>query len=584
MKRTLILSALLAAVAPAIGPAAAPAVAAAPAARPAVLDASAREAYRGVFAALDRQQWEDARIRLDAIGDGVLSDFARAELYLAKGSPKVGKDALVALLARAPALPQAAQLLALAKKRGADPLPEIVAERELVSYRGAPRRLGATPAQDAAAMQFAAVAKPLVQTDRPSDAEAALNAALPTLGPDAQAEWQQRIAWAYYLAGDDPSAMRLAAQATQATCDWATQASWVGGLAAWRSRAYDAAAAAFAYVATRARDDEMRAAGLFWAARADMASGHPERVQSRLRTAARLPETFYGLLAGQALGKAMPAPAPVAGLSATEWQTLSAEPNVRIAAALVEVGELGLADEALRHQARIGPDGGHGALLRLAAALDLPATQIWLAHNAPAGARPDLHARYPAPGWTPQGGWRVDKSLVFAHALQESLFRTNAQSLAGARGVLQVLPSTAELIERKRGSGVVVDKAALFDPSVNMDYGQSYLEQLRDASGTGGLLPKVIAAYNAGPGNVVKWNLIGRDRGDPLLYIESIPYWETRAYVALVLRNYWMYQQEAGKASPSLKAMAQLMWPRFPGMPGATAMRVDPVRGASAAD
>jgi hypothetical protein len=92
---------------------------------------------------------------------------------------------------------------------------------------------------------------------------------------------------------------------------------------------------------------------------------------------------------------------------------------------------------------------------------------------------------------------------------------------------------------------------------------------------TGGLLPKVIAAYNAGPKPVGEWNSIIRDGGDPLLYIESIPYWETRGYVTTVLRNYWMYEGQAGKPrSMSRAALAQGMWPRFPGLPGAPAVRI----------
>jgi len=56
-------------------------------------------------------------------------------------------------------------------------------------------------------------------------------------------------------------------------------------------------------------------------------------------------------------------------------------------------------------------------------------------------------------------------------------------------------------------------------------------------------------------------------RGDPLLYIESIPYWETRGYVPIVLRNYWIYEEEAGKGSASRLALAQGLWPRFPALP-----------------
>jgi soluble lytic murein transglycosylase len=86
----------------------------------------------------------------------------------------------------------------------------------------------------------------------------------------------------------------------------------------------------------------------------------------------------------------------------------------------------------------------------------------------------------------------------------------------------------------------------------------------------------VIAAYNAGPGSVKNWNASLNDKGDPLLFIESIPFVETRHYVEVVLRNYWMYQQRKGETSVSLQAIAQGLWPRFPGLPGATAVKVVP--------
>ncbi|MBL7373066.1 lytic transglycosylase domain-containing protein, partial [Escherichia coli] len=89
-------------------------------------------------------------------------------------------------------------------------------------------------------------------------------------------------------------------------------------------------------------------------------------------------------------------------------------------AALVEIDEDGLADEVLRYQAKIGSPSEHIALTRLAGRLSLPSTQLWLTHNCPQGTQPLTAARYPAPNWTPAGGWRVDKALVFAHTLQES--------------------------------------------------------------------------------------------------------------------------------------------------------------------
>ena len=82
---------------------------------------------------------------------------------------------------------------------------------------------------------------------------------------------------------------------------------------------------------------------------------------------------------------------------------------------------------------------------------------------------------------------------------------------------------------------------------------------------------------------VAEWNTRRFDKGDPLLYVESLPYWETRGYLPIVLRNYWIYEQEAGRNGGSREALAQNMWPRFPGMSGAKAVRMEPDSGRSLA-
>ena len=82
---------------------------------------------------------------------------------------------------------------------------------------------------------------------------------------------------------------------------------------------------------------------------------------------------------------------------------------------------------------------------------------------------------------------------------------------------------------------------------------------------TQGQLPKIIAAYNAGPLPVARWSYMAP--ADPLLWIESIPYWETRYYVPSVFRNLWVYQGLAKAETPTLSALAQHRWPAFPSGP-----------------
>ena len=541
---------------------------------PAQLDSAQREGYSAVFLAIRDERWTDAQIGLDAMKPGPLHAIARAQLYTAKGSPRVEGEAIVALLNQAPELPQAEQLVRMAKARGVTELPPLPATRALIWQDGAPRRVRAKATKsDLIAADLAVRMQPLVKVDDGAGAQAMLEET-EGLSPEALTEWQQKVAWMYFLRGDDARAREMAGKAANGAGDWAIQARWVDSLAAWRSRDCTGAAAGFEGVAARATDVDLRAAALYWASRADLVCGAPQKIEPRLKSAAQFGESFYGQLARQALGMRQK-PMKLGQLVASDWAALDRRPNVRVAAALVEVGETGLADRVVRQQARIGEAAEFGSLVRLAETLDLPATTVWLAHNCPQGVTATAEARYPTPNWTPDSGWRVDKALVYAHTLEESGFRNRVVSPAGAYGLMQIMPAAATDFAREQGSAAI-DKDGLTKPSVNMAVGQRHLERLRDSGVTGGLLPKVIAAYNAGPKPVGEWNTIVRDGGDPLLYIESIPYWETRGYVTTVLRNYWMYEGQAGKPkSTSRAALAQGMWPRFPGLPGASAIRLN---------
>jgi soluble lytic murein transglycosylase len=539
------------------------------------LGPNARDRYREIFAAITAGQWADATAKLSAMDKGPLHDVAFAELYLAKGSPKVEGEALAALAEKAPMLPQASQLVRLAKSRGVEASFSIPSVQDLGWLGSAPRRGRVGRADDALASTMAAQILPLIKDNRPNDAEAIIIQNELLLGTESRTEWQQRVAWSYYITGDDDAARRLGAKGQAGVGEWAAQSDWVVGLAAWRQKDFKAAAAAFASAAQRFSDDDMQSGAHFWAARALMASGDPKAIDVHLKSAARHGETFYGLLALQQLGIKVRPNVPE-GVGRVEKL-----PNVRAALALAEIGEATLADTLIRHQARIGDARDHGALAVLAGRIDLPATQLWLAHNGPSGAVAPVAARYPMPRtWAPDGGWRVDKALVYAHTLQESQFRATVVSPAGARGLMQVRPGTAGDIARSRGAVL----GSLSKPSTNLEYGQSYIEYLRDLNETGGMLPKVIAAYNAGPTPIGVWNARTRDNGDPLLYIESIPYWETRAYVTIIMRNYWMYQIELNDKVTSLAALSQGLWPRFPGMSGASAVRLDRVGGVASVD
>jgi len=137
---------------------------------------------------------------------------------------------------------------------------------------------------------------------------------------------------------------------------------------------------------------------------------------------------------------------------------------------------------------------------------------------------------------------------------------------------MQIMPAAAR--DHAASLGVSGNARDLNQPAINLAFGQQHLQMLRDSPATRGLLPKVMAAYNAGLVPLGRWQVEIRDKGDPLLWIESVPYWETRGYVNIVMRNYWMYERQAGGPSESRMALAQGMWPTFPGLSGSQAVRM----------
>jgi soluble lytic murein transglycosylase len=519
--------------------------------------------WRGVFDAIDAGQWTIAQAGITALPRNVLTPVAKAELYIARGSPIVDLISLQALLAEAPELPEADQLAALAVKRGALAPLATIPEKVTYNLGSAPIRYKAKPVQgEPYADQLRSLLDPLIKADDAAGAEAQLLIYAPQLSYEARAEAAQRVGFVYYVLGLDMDARRVADTWRQgATGEWASQAAWVSGLASWRLGDWNAASSSFQQVAQLAQQRELRAGGFYWAARAEQAVGRPRSVEGLLKaaaTTAESTESFYGLLARETLGLSTSlAEDPFIG-SDPPVDTL---PNVQRAEELAKIGEPALAEDMLRHQAKIGAPSEHHALIQIAKRLDLPAAQLWLANNGQWGARSDSDDRYPNPAWRPVNGWRVDPALAFGHIVQESAFRRTAVSTAGAVGLMQVLPITAQQMANSRG--VAYTRASLTDPRYNLEFGQSFIETMRSSTATAGQLPRIIASYNAGPLPVAKWAGIN-DKGDPLLWIESIPYWETRYYVPAVLRNMWVYQGLNSEPTVTLKAMAQHRWPSFP--------------------
>ena len=545
---------------------------------PAILSQEDRAYYRDLFAAIDSKEWSRVQDLFSQKPDGPLHQAAKAEYYLAAGSPRIELPELSQWLDTSAAMPQASDIGRLAVTRGATALPGLPSAQPMISLPSLPKRTrpretgdGSMPGNIAQAIQLK------IKNDDPAGARQLLDGIDWTLSDAARAEWRQKVAWSFYIENDDASAYQVAQLAGQASGPWVAEGWWTAGLAAWRLGDCTGAADAFDKAAARADNPELLTAARYWQSRALVRCRKPEQAAALLRQAAGRDETLYGMLAAEQLGLKLPETHAGADFSQNDWQQLRDTGNVRTAVGLAEIGQDGRADEVLRHQARIGAAGQYQPLSRLARDLGLPSTQLWMAQNAPYGGKPEPAARFPTPKWTPVGGWQVDPALVYAHALQELVFRASVVSPAGARGLMQIMPAAAR--DHAGNLGYTGNASDLNKPDVNLAFGQRHLQMLRDDSGTQGLLPKVMAAYNAGLVPVNRWRDEIRDQGDPLLWIESVPYWETRGYVNVVMRNYWMYERQAGGPSESRIALVQGMWPTFPGLTGSKGVRMS-VNGA----
>lgn len=540
---------------------------------PSLLSQDDRAYYKQIFDAIDSKDWSTVQRLLADRPDGPLHQQARAEYYLAAGSPKIELPDLENWLSHGTELPGADQITRLALKRGANTVPSLPSEQQFARLPSMPKRTRPGSINDGTMPgEISAGILDRIKNDDPMGARVLLDGIDASLSNATRAEWRQRVAWSYYIENQDGPAYQMAQLATLGSGPWVGEAWWTAGLAAWRLGDFDGAADAFGKCAKTSTNDELTTAAQYWQSRAFIRQRRPDKAGEVLRDAAKLDETLYGMLAAEQLGMQLPEQHSEADFTQRDWQYLRTNTNVRTAVELAEIGEDGLADEVLRHQARIGDASQYEPLSRLARDLGLPSTQLWMAYNAPYGGKPEPATRFPTPKWTPVGGWKVDPALVYAHTLQESMFRTSVVSPAGARGLMQIMPSAAK--DHAGDLGVSGSARDLNNPEVNLAFGQRHLLMLKDSSGTQGLLPKVMAAYNAGLSPVTRWNTEVKDDGDPLLWMESLPYWETRGYVNIVLRNYWMYERQAGGPSESRMALAQDMWPTFPGLSGSQGVRM----------
>jgi soluble lytic murein transglycosylase-like protein len=367
------------------------------------------------------------------------------------------------------------------------------------------------------------------------------------------------VAFAYFFEGLDHKARLFALRATVISPEFSGDARWYGGLAAFRLGDCAAATQLFSGLAQSPMMGAWRrAGGAYWAARSSFLCGKPEDVSRYLHLAAQNGESFYGLIAQRQLGMRPPQNWDAPVLPARFLANDGKNPAIRRAIALAQIGESQKADEEMRAVLGRTDRTDWPALAALAAHLGLPASQLRVARALGDGDL-SLALHYPLPDWTPDGGFSIDRALIFAIMRQESQFSIRARSGMGASGLMQVMPATASFISGD--ASLRWQQSRLYDPDFNMALGQQYIEHLATLPVVEGNLFMLAGAYNAGPGNLARWRQSIDYKNDPLLFIESLPSRETRDYIGRIAANLWLYRMQLGQPTPGLDAVASGAWP-----------------------
>ncbi len=349
-----------------------------------------------------------------------------------------------------------------------------------------------------------------------------------------------------------------------------TSLAWLAGQLAFKDlrRPAEAVKLYRAY-GEAARSAQTRTKGFYWAGRAALAAGDRASANAHFADAAQHYDQFYGQLALERLNRPQPKPTPnpTVQVSNDERREFEDDRLVRAARALGEIGawrEQSLFLRALAQKATSPAD--HVLAGKLSSQIGRPDLGVMIGRSAQANSLDAVEVSGFPTVRVPAGH---ESNWTFIHAItrQESQFDRQAISHAGARGMMQLMPATANEVAGKLGLSYNRDLLTA-DTNYNMMLGSTYFQQMLRYFG--GSYPLAIAAYNAGPGNVNKWL---RANGDPrtgsiemLDWIEAIPIFETKNYVQRVLENAVVYDTlREGSGSRQQAPLSFYLGKRSPG-------------------
>jgi peptidoglycan lytic transglycosylase len=308
---------------------------------------------------------------------------------------------------------------------------------------------------------------------------------------------------------------------------WARAAMWAGN--------WDEVRAAIAAMRPAEQADWP---WLYWAARAAEEKGDKEAARS-LYSAALPGDNYYSAMAAARLGeRVVPRLEPIP-VDAAQVESIAAVDAFRRVRELALLGLRDLATNEWHYGYAALPEEQRLQAIHLAARWEIYDVAVALATSH--GRFNDYTLLYPRPHLDDVAAAAkladVDVDLLYGVLRQESLFRSDAASSAGALGLAQLTPATARETAR-RWSLRAPNRADLFDPKISITLGAARLKELQQRFGSE--LPVALGAYNAGEAAAERW--LPPRAVDSDVWIENIPYNETRAYVRRVLWHRLVYR------------------------------------------
>ena len=537
--------------------------------RPVYTPPSDSEFYRQIFRLQNNKKWSQTDATIRRLEDTDLLGHVYWQRYMHPTAYRATWQELHDWLKHYSDHPRAWQVYKLAKKRK---------PKNAKMPKAPPKRIWFTSSQKiqkqsklfrkSSTRYIRRKIKKLIQKERPTQAYRYITQ--PSIDRKLTAEetdyLRSYIARSYYIEGKIEKSLSLAQQATRSR-HVITLSDWQAGLAAWRLNNLPLSLIHFTTLVNNTHaTHQLRSAAAFWASRTNIALGHLHEAIQMLDKSANFGDNhFYGLLAKRQLDSNI----------YIQWHhpTRSSQEKiiehsaVQRSLKLKHADQQALAELELLHIHNKLSQEEQQALLSLSIEYHFPAVEFATTrklitmqpkmkpHQIPAGL-------FPLPTYQPTHGYKLDHALIFALIRQESQFKAKAKSFAGARGLMQIMPSTAAFITGNRKLRYRSGRDDLYHISTNLNIGQTYLQNLLTHDKINHNLIYTLSSYNAGPGNVRRWRK-EINHNDPLLFIESIPAPETRGYIKKVLSNFWLYRSRFGQKIPSLDQIASGQWPLY---------------------